>query len=106
MIQPTAPILSLLNSHPFCTSSLISDLNLVRKCELDFSDNYPSLNPSLKDELKSELSRLQFNLDGIKEFAERALAASRSAQTSVAESKESSEVISRIDNAIDESMNS
>jgi hypothetical protein len=43
----------------------------------------------LKDELKSELSRLQSKLDEIK---------NGSAQTSADESKWSSEVIERIDN--------
>jgi hypothetical protein len=93
MIPPTAQILLLLNWDPLCTSSPISDLNLIRTCELDLSNNSPFLNPPLKDELKSELSRLQSKLDGVRKFAERALEASRSAQTSVDESKWSSEVI-------------
>jgi hypothetical protein len=54
---------------------------------------YSSLNPSLKHELKSELSRLQSEPDDVKKSAEQALEASRSAQTSVDESKLSSEVI-------------
>jgi hypothetical protein len=47
----------------------------------------------LKDELKSELSRLQSKLDDIEKFAEEALEASHSAQTSADESKWSSDVI-------------
>jgi hypothetical protein len=47
----------------------------------------------LKDELKSELSRLQSKLDHAMKFADEALAASCSAQTSANEWKWSSEVI-------------
>jgi hypothetical protein len=47
----------------------------------------------LKDELKSELSRLQSQLDEPKKFAEEALGASRSAQTTADESKWLTEVI-------------
>jgi hypothetical protein len=63
MIWPTAPILSLLNLEAVCTSSLISDLNLIRTCELDLNNHSLSLNPSLKNELKCELLRLQSKLD-------------------------------------------
>jgi hypothetical protein len=57
------------------------------------SNTSPSLNPSQKDELKSELSRLQSKPDDLKTFAEEALEASRSAQTSADESQWSSDVI-------------
>jgi uncharacterized protein HemY len=62
--------------------------------------------PSLKDELNSELSRLQSKPDDLKKFAEEALEASRSAQTSADESQWLSEVTKRINNLINESMNS
>jgi hypothetical protein len=53
----------------------------------------PSLNPSLKDELTSEMSWLQPKRVDLKEFAGEPLEASRSAQTSADESSSSSGVI-------------
>jgi hypothetical protein len=104
MIPPNAPILSPLIWDPLWTGSLISDMNVIRTCALDLSYDSPSRNLSLKDELKSELSRLQSKLDDVKKFAEEALEASRSPQTAADESKWSSEVISRINNRTNEFM--
>jgi hypothetical protein len=73
MIRRTAPILSLLNWDPLCTRLLISDLNLIRTCELDLSNNSPSLNSSLKDKLTSEFSRLQSKLNDLKTFLKKRL---------------------------------
>jgi hypothetical protein len=59
----------------------------------------------LKDELTSELSRLQSKLDAVNKFAEEALEASSAAQTSADESHSSNEMVERIHHGINEFMN-
>jgi hypothetical protein len=58
----------------------------------------------LNDELKPELSRLQSDFDDLKKAAAEVVEASRCAQTSAGESKCSSELIERMNNAINESL--